>query len=72
MKKVIRYFGMSLLLVVSGMISSCIKDKFPAEEVEGTSNVIVKLDSRAADGNALENEGIKTLRLILVQNGRLL
>lgn len=71
MKKVIRYFGMSLLLVVSGMISSCIKDKFPAEEVEGTSNVIVKLDSRAADGNALENEGIKTLRLILVQNGKI-
>lgn len=71
MKKVIRYFGMSLLLVISGMISSCIKDKFPAEEVESTSNVIVKLDSRAADGNALENEGIKTLRLILVQNGKI-
>lgn len=71
MKKVIRYFGMSLLLVVSGIVGSCIKDKFPAEEVEGTANVIVKLDSRATDNNALENEGIKTLRLILVQNGKI-
>lgn len=77
MKKVIRYLGMALLLVVSGMVGSCIKDKFPAEEVEGTANVIVKLDSKASGdesntgSNPLSNEGINSVRLILVQEGKI-
>ena len=72
MKKVIRYLGMALLLVaVSSMLGSCIKDGFPAEEAVGTANVIVKLDSRAiTDANVLNGEGLKTVRLIIVQNGK--
>lgn len=77
MKKVIRYFGMTLLLVVmTGMVGSCVKEKI-STSAAGTANIIVRLDSRApgdesiTDLNALLNEGINSVRLILVQEGKI-
>lgn len=72
MKKVIRYFGMSLLLVVSGMISSCIKDKFPAEE--GSANITINVSEARAneyinsETNIGAEEGIKNMRVIMIDN----
>lgn len=74
MKKLGRYLGAIGLLLLMGVATSCIKDDIATTSDTDLANVTVKLDSRApvgevTDDNALQNEGIHTLRLILVQDG---
>lgn len=71
MKKTNRYLSFLLLLLLIGVTSSCIKDDYTPESKE-KANVSVKLNTRANDDNFLTNEGIKTVRLILVQEGQVI
>lgn len=74
MKKLGRYLGAIGLLLLIGVVTSCIKDDIAATET-GTANITVNISSRSGevdDDNieVLANEDIKTIRLILVQNGK--
>lgn len=65
-----------LLVVMTGMVSSCVKEKI-STPAAGTANIIVRLDSKASGdesntgSNPLSNEGINSIRLILVQEGKI-
>lgn len=68
MKKLGKYLGITLLL--TWVVCSCIKEDFSPENNDSAS-VTVKLDTRADDNNVLANEGIESVRLILVQGGNI-
>lgn len=68
MKKLGKYLGITLLL--AWVVCSCIKEDFSSENNDSAS-VTVKLDTRAEDSQALVNEGIESVRLILVQGGKI-
>lgn len=68
MKKLGKYLGITLLL--AWVVCSCIKEDFSSENNDSAS-VTVKLDTRAEDSQALANEGIESVRLILVQDGKI-
>lgn len=70
MKKLGRYLGAIGLLLLMGVVTSCIKDDIATTSDADTVNITVNVGSRAADSEALSNDGIKTLRLILVQDGK--
>ena len=74
MKKLGRYLGAIGLLLLIGVVTSCIKDDIAATEA-GTANITVNISSRSGEvdddnSEVLANEDIKTIRLILVQNGK--
>ena len=71
MKKLRRYLGAIGLLLLMGVVTSCIKDDIATTSDADMVNITVNVGSRAADSEALTDEGIKTLRLILVQDGRI-
>lgn len=70
MKKLKRYLGAIGLLLLMGVVTSCIKDDIATASDADAVNITVNVGSRAADSEALSNDGIKTLRLILVQDGK--
>lgn len=70
MKKLRRYLGAIGLLLLMGVFTSCIKDDIATTSDADMVNITVNVGSRAADSEALSNDGIKTLRLILVQDGK--
>ena len=70
MKKLRRYLGAMGLLLLMGVVTSCIKDDIATMSDADAVNITVNVGSRAADSEALSNDGIKTLRLILVQDGK--
>lgn len=70
MKKLRRYLGAIGLLLLMGVVTSCIKDDIATTSDADMVNITVNVGSRAADSEALSNDGIKTLRLILVQDGK--
>lgn len=70
MKKLGRYLGAIGLLLLTGVVTSCIKDDIATTSDADAVNITVNVGSRAADSEALSDEGIKTLRLILVQEGK--
>lgn len=74
MKKLGRYLGTIGLLLLMGVATSCIKDDIATTET-GTANITVNISSRSGEvdddnSEVLANEDIKTIRLILVQNGK--
>lgn len=74
MKKLGRYLGAIGLLLLIGVATSCIKDDIATTET-GTANITVNISSRSGEvdndnSEVLANEDIKTIRLILVQNGK--
>lgn len=74
MKNVRRYLGAIGLLLLMGVVTSCIKDDIATTET-GTANITVNISSRSGEvdndnSEVLANEDIKTIRLILVQNGK--
>ena len=74
MKKLGRYLGAIGLLLLIGVATSCIKDDIATTET-GTANITVNISSRSGkvdndNSEVLANEDIKTIRLILVQNGK--
>jgi|GEM_PF-1906560 len=74
MKKSGRYLGAIGLLLLIGVATSCIKDDIATTET-GTANITVNISSRSGEvdndnSEVLANEDIKTIRLILVQNGK--
>lgn len=74
MKKLGRYLGAIGLLLLMGVATSCIKDDIATTET-GTANITVNISSRSGEvdddnSEVLANEDIKTIRLILVQNGK--
>lgn len=70
MKKLRRYLGAIGLLLLIGVVTSCIKDDIATTSDADAVDITVNVGSRAADSEALTDEGIKTLRLILVQDGK--
>ncbi len=70
MKKLRRYLGAMGLLLLMGVVTSCIKDDIATMSDADAVNITANVGSRAADSEALSNDGIKTLRLILVQDGK--
>lgn len=70
MKKLKRYLGAIGLLLLMGVVTSCIKDDIATTSDADAVNITVNVGSRAADSEAFTDEGIKTLRLILVQDGK--
>lgn len=74
MKKINKYLGLFLLAWMTVAVSSCIKDNFTAETPAEKANITINIGSRAIDANNSEvkdNEDIQTLRLILVQDGKI-
>ena len=72
MKRIKQYIGLAAALLLAGTLNSCIKDDVAPAASSDMANVTVKLDSRATDTtdlNVTPEEGIKTLRLIIVQDG---
>ena len=74
MKKINKYLGLFLLAWMTVAVSSCIKDNFTAETPAEKANITINIGSRASDDDNREvkdNVDIKTLRLILVQDGKI-
>lgn len=74
MKKLGRYLSAIGLLLLTGVVTSCIKDDIATTSDADAVNITVNVGSRAAvidqdNSEVLPNEDIKTIRLILVQNG---
>lgn len=74
MKKLGRYLGAIGLLLLTGVVTSCIKDDIATTSDADAVNITINVGSRAAvidqdNSEVLPNEDIKTIRLILVQNG---
>lgn len=71
MKKVIRYFGMTILLVVmTGIVSSCIKEQL---KTENDATIFLRVfetrvsqDDSSLTGDIGANEGIKNMRVIII------
>lgn len=75
MKKLKKYLGAIGLLLLMGVATSCIKDDIAAISDADAVNITVNVGSRAVEvdednSEVLANEDIKTIRLILVQNGK--
>lgn len=75
MKKLRRYLGAIGLLLLMGVVTSCIKDDIATTSDADAVDITVNVGSRAAEvdednSEVLANEGIKTIRLILVQKGK--
>lgn len=75
MKKIRRYLGAMGLLLLMGVVTSCIKDDIATTSDADAVNFTVNVGSRSgvvdeSNSEVLANEGIKTIRLILVQNGK--
>lgn len=75
MKKLRRYLGAIGLLLLMGVVTSCIKDDIATTSDADAVDITVNVGSRAAEvdednSEVLANEGIKTIRLILVQNDK--
>lgn len=75
MKKLRRYLGAIGLLLLMGVVTSCIKDDIATTSDTDLANVIVNVSSRSGvvdedNSEVRENEDIKTIRLILVQGGK--
>ena len=69
MKKLRQYIGIIALLLVAGAVSSCVKDDYTeSEKGSRVANVTVLIDDSTplVTKEADVNEGIKTLRLIVV------
>lgn len=69
MKKLRQYIGIIALLLVAGAVSSCVKDDYTeSEKGSRVANVTVLIDDSTplVTEEADVNEGIKTLRLIVV------
>lgn len=75
MKKLRRYLGAIGLLLLMGVVTSCIKDDIATTSDADLANVIVNVSSRSGvvdedNSEVRDNEDIKTIRLILVQGGK--
>lgn len=71
MKKLRQYIGIIALLLVAGAVSSCVKDDYTeSEKGSRVANVTVLIDDSTplVTEEAGVNEGIKTLRLIVVNS----
>ena len=71
MKKLRQYIGIIALLLVAGAVSSCVKDDYTeSEKGSRVANVTVLIDDSTplVTEEAGVNEGIKTLRLIVVDS----
>lgn len=71
MKKLRQYIGIIALLLVAGAVSSCVKDDYTeSEKGSRVANVTVLIDDSTplVTEEARVNEGIKTLRLIVVDS----
>lgn len=67
MKNIKKYLGLFLLLVITGVMHSCIKENLAENpEKNGTANVNLVLSSRAGEFDG--DEDIKTLRLLVIDN----
>lgn len=67
MKNIKKYFSLFLLLSITGVMTSCIKENLVENpENNGTANVNLVLNSRAGEFDS--NEDIKTLRLLVIDN----
>lgn len=68
MKKLRQYIGIIALLLVAGAVSSCVKENFSETNKSETATVTLRVnESRAVDtADPEDNEGIKTLRVIVV------
>jgi hypothetical protein len=67
MKNIKKYFSLFLLLSITGVMTSCIKENLAENpENNGTANVNLVLNSRAGEFDS--NEDIKTLRLLVIDN----
>lgn len=67
MKNIKKYLGLFLLLVITGVMNSCIKENLAENpEKNGTANVNLVLSSRAGEFDG--DEDIKTLRLLVIDN----
>lgn len=68
MKNIRRYLGLTLLILAAIAMSSCIKEKLSDTTVSGTATVTLRVNESRADltSPAEDNEGIKTLRVIVV------
>ena len=73
MKKIRKYLSVILLMFLTGVMSSCIKDKLPVEaDLEKTATVTLRINEPFSSeplgrstSPALSDEGIKTLRVIV-------
>ncbi|WP_018712217.1 fimbrial protein [Phocaeicola barnesiae] len=73
MKKFRKYLSVILLMFLTGVMSSCIKDKLPVEaDLEKTATVTLRINEPFSSeplgrstSPALSDEGIKTLRVIV-------
>lgn len=73
MKKLRQYIGIIALLLVAGAVSSCVKDDYTeSEKGSRVANVTVLIDDSTplVTEEAGVNEGIKTLRLIVVNSDK--
>lgn len=63
-----KYWGLALLTFVGVAISSCIKDEGQpvCDESDELANVTLTFDTRVEEGSFDENENIKTLRILVV------
>lgn len=68
MKNIRRYLGLTLLILAAIAMSSCIKEKLSDTTASGTATVTLRVNESRADltSPAEDNEGIKTLRVIVV------
>lgn len=68
MKKLRQYIGIITLLLVAGLMGSCVKENFSETNKSETATVTLRVnESRAVDtADPEDNEGIKTLRVIVV------
>lgn len=74
MKKTIQHISLLLAVLLTAGLSSCIKDDY-ADTSKDTATVNLVFSTRqvdVTDANARINEGIKTLRVILVQDGKVI
>lgn len=68
MKNIRRYLGLTLLILAAIAMSSCIKEKLSDATASGTATVTLRVNESRVDltSPAEDNEGIKTLRVIVV------
>lgn len=74
MRKLERYLGVTWLIFLLGVVTACRKDDLAATADADLVNITVNIGSRSGvidtdNTEVLPDEGIKTLRLILVQDG---
>lgn len=73
MNKIMKYWSLTVYCLLVVLVSSCIQDDDQVEKNNGTASLTVKFSTRSgtyANSVIEEQEGIHTLRLILVQEGK--